>query len=122
MISIERASRLKAMLAKLAVVGAFTVAVGFALTGPAAPARADAATLSDFPLVVRCALLGTDRVFYLSTVRPDGVAVYISPDRLSGVITTTGTPIKVSATEGSGSCAGKTIDELRRSHQAFDVN
>jgi len=87
--------------------------------GPASaqPAEGDAA----FPIVVRCSLAGTERLYYLSTVKPDGRAVYLSPDHFSATITVEGKAHTISA-KGTGSCADKTIEELRAAGQVIDLN
>src|SRR5687767_5097062 len=73
-----------------------------------------------FPLAVQCSFAGTARYYYLSMIKPDGLAVYASPDGLAATITITGTATKI-ATEGNGSCTGKTIEELRDAGQALDI-
>jgi hypothetical protein len=77
-------------------------------------------SLNDFPFMMHCKHSGTDRVFYLAIITPGGVAVYISPDRKAGTITIRGPAIPVGG-DGAGSCAGKTIQQLREAGQAFDL-
>jgi hypothetical protein len=84
-------------------------------------ARAAEGSFTDFPFMVHCKNSGTDRAFYLAKVDPDGVVVYISPDNLAGTITLRG-PAKPVGGEGAGSCAGKTLDQLRAAGQAFDLH
>jgi hypothetical protein len=85
--------------------------------------RADAAegAFTDFPFMVYCENGGIDRAFYLAKIDPDGIAVYISPDNLAGTITLDGPAAPVGG-EWAGSCAGKTLDELRAAGQAFDLH
>ena len=84
-------------------------------------ARATEGSITDFPFMVLCQnSSGTERAFYLAKVDPDGVAVYISPDNLAGTITLRG-PAKAVGGEGAGSCAGKTLAELRSAGQVFDL-
>jgi len=79
-----------------------------------------AASLSDFPFMVHCENSGIDRAFYLAKVGTDGVAVYISPDRLAGTVTIDG-PAEPVGGDGSGNCVGKTIKQLKAAGQAFDL-
>lgn len=44
-------------------------------------------SFTDFPVMVHCEGKGIDRAFYLAKITPDGVAVYISPDRRAGIVT-----------------------------------
>jgi hypothetical protein len=74
----------------------------------------------DFPFMVHCKFNGTTRAFYLAKISPDGVALYISPDRQAGTITIYG-PAKPVGGSSSGSCAGRTILQLRDRGQAFDL-
>ena len=53
-------------------------------------ARADVGAFDDFPFLIHCEASGIHHAFYLSKIGPDGVAVYLSPDRLAGTITITG--------------------------------
>jgi hypothetical protein len=82
--------------------------------------HADEAKITDFPLFVNCATGETKRLFYLSTLNGEGVAVYISPDRQAGFITASGIAQPVSG-DASGDCGGKTLADLRNSGQAFDL-
>lgn len=99
-------------LAGLAAMIAGGVAVG-------GGARADEPVFSDFPVVVYCEYMGTTRAYYFSQLA-DGQAVYLAMDRQAGVITIDGTPRRAGG-EQSGSCADKTLDDLRSSGQAFDL-
>lgn len=102
--------------------GALVLAPLLMLTsmGHASVALAQQYTAKDYPLVVRCSFAGTERLFYLSTVAETGEAVYLSPDRMAATITPSGTASRVMA-DSAGSCAGKTVDELRQSGLAFDL-
>jgi len=83
-------------------------------------ANADDGTFDDFPFLIHCEISGLHRAFYLSTISPDGVAVYISPDRQAGTITIRGKAEPVGV-DGSGNCAGKTLEQLRSTDQAYDL-
>lgn len=91
-----------------------------ALSQFAAIAHSSEGSFDDFPFLVHCEVSGLHRAFYLSTISQDGVAVYISPDRLAGTITVRGKADPVGA-DGSGSCAGKTLEQLRSTGQAYDL-
>ncbi len=82
--------------------------------------KAQGPKLTDFPLFVNCAVGDSQRVFYLSTLKSDGVAVYISPDQQAGFITAAGVSKPISG-DASGDCGGKTLGDLRNSGQAFDL-
>ena len=97
------------------------VAVNIALLAAVVSFQVRAASLSDFPFMVHCEHSGINRVFYLAKVDPDGVAVYISPDRQAGTVTIDG-PAKPVGGDGSGDCVGKTIQQLRDSGKAFDLH
>ena len=73
-----------------------------------------------FPLIVSCSDAGTDRFFYLSTLRPDGTAVYLSPDNIAATITSSGAASRIQ-TEGNGTCTDKTVDQLRADGQTYDA-
>jgi hypothetical protein len=53
-------------------------------------------------------------------VSQDGTATYSASDRIAGTITIDGKAKAIGA-EGGGSCVGKTLSELRASHQAYDL-
>jgi hypothetical protein len=74
----------------------------------------------DFPLVVFCEYEGIGHVYYLSQVNPDGLAVYMTPDRQIGTITAIGTAQRISD-DRSGSCKDKTLSDLRSEGRAFDI-
>ena len=84
-----------------------------------AQTHASEGPFADFPVLVHCELNG-DRVYYLSRIGPDGVAVYMSPDRQAGTITVSGKAEPVDG-EFSGSCSGKTLEQLRSAGQAYDI-
>jgi hypothetical protein len=83
-------------------------------------AHAGEGSFDDFPFLIRCEAGGIHRAFYLSKIGPDGVAVYISPDNMAGTITIKGKAEPVGGS-GSGSCSGKTLEQLRSSGQAYDL-
>ena len=74
----------------------------------------------DFPYLVYCEMEGVDRAFYFSRLGADGVAIYLTPDNQAGTITIDGVARRVGG-EQTGSCADKTIDDLRSSGQAYDL-
>lgn len=76
--------------------------------------------LDRFPLVIQCKHRDTYHAFYLSRISTDGVATYAASDRIAGTITIDG-KAKAVGVEGGGSCLGKTLAELRASHQAYDL-
>src|SRR4051812_39090212 len=53
-------------------------------------AHASEGIIIDFPFLIHCEAGGVDRAFYLSKIDSNGVAVYVSPDRLAGTITIKG--------------------------------
>lgn len=109
-------------LKKALVVGKFSLGALIAAMSLTASgsAHADNLFVADFPLIVVCELNGIGKVYYLSELRSDGVAVYLTQDNLAASITVTGTP-KVVGGNRSGTCANKSIDQLRASGQAFDL-
>ena len=76
------------------------------------------ASFIDFPFMVNCELNGVDRAYYLARIDTDGVALYISPDNKAGTITIEGTAKPIGG-DWSGSCSGKTLEELKSAGQAF---
>ncbi len=83
--------------------------------------RAEEPSLADFPFVIHCKFKNTSHAFYASRLSPDGTAVYAASDRIAGTISLTG-EAKAIGSEVGGSCAGKTLKELRASGQAFDLS
>ena len=81
-------------------------------------AEAAEASFIDFPFMVNCELNGVDRAYYLARIDTDGVALYISPDNKAGTITIEGTAKPIGGA-WSGSCSGKTLEELKSAGQAF---
>lgn len=79
----------------------------------------DKVTFKDFPLVIYCEYEGIDHAYYFARLGPDGVAIYLTPDRLAGTITVDGVAKRIGG-EQSGTCGNKTIEELRSTGQAFD--
>jgi hypothetical protein len=83
-------------------------------------AHAQAGSFDDFPFLVRCELSGVIHAYYLSKIGPDGVAVYLTPDNRAGTITIRGKAEPVGG-DWSGSCVGKTLEELRSAGQTYDL-
>jgi hypothetical protein len=77
--------------------------------------------LSEFPFVVGCEYKGMFHAYYLSRVTPEGVATYVASEKLAGTITLDGHAKAVGGSNG-GSCVGKTLQQLRESGQAHDLN
>ena len=80
--------------------------------------RADEASFADFPFLVHCQLNGVERAYYLSRIDADGVAVYATPENQAGTITIFGKAKPIGG-NWSGSCTGKTLEQLRAAGQAF---
>lgn len=102
-------------MASVMVFGAWirkALASGVMLTTIGLPTMA-AADDFQFPYIVRCNTAGIDQIYYLSSVRENGVAVYVGASKQVAIITATGTPVKIQSEEAAGNCAGKTVDELR---------
>ena len=93
-----------------------------AITGAfyAAPAGAGGVSFKDFPYLIYCQYKNIDHAYYFSQVGPDGHAIYLTADGQAGAITIDGTAKRVGG-DGSGSCGGKTLNDLRASGQAFDL-
>jgi hypothetical protein len=99
----------------------FAAIAQWSFTGTYSPeARAQEGSFEDFPFLVRCELSGVIHAFYLSKIGRDGVAVYLTPDNQAGTITIRGKAEPVGG-DWSGSCAGKTLEQLRSAGQAFDL-
>ncbi|WP_245448944.1 hypothetical protein [Phyllobacterium sophorae] len=113
------ASHLRVKVRGVAIRTAFAaIALSQFAAADALHAQAEDASFTDFPFLVHCEAAGVDHAFYLSKIDPDGVAVYISPDRLAGTLTITGKAQLIGG-EGSGNCAGKTLEQLRSTGQAY---
>lgn len=82
--------------------------------------RAQDNPFDQFPLVIQCKHQETHHAFYLSRVSRDGVATYVASERIAGTITIDG-KAKAVGVEAAGSCVGKTLAELRASHQTYDL-
>ncbi|MBL0374751.1 hypothetical protein JJB09_22305 [Rhizobium sp. KVB221] len=80
-----------------------------------------AANIDDFPLAIQCEYKDIVHVYYLSRLRPDGTATYITPDRLGGTISIDGVANAMGGT-GEGSCLGKTLKQLRESGQTLEIH
>lgn len=84
------------------------------------PANAGDGSFGAFPFVVHCEGDRIHRFFYLSKIGPDGVAVYMTPDRQAGTISIDGTAKRI-LDEVAGTCSGKTLDQLRSAGQVYDM-
>ena len=84
------------------------------------PVLAEDLSFKDFPYLIYCESQGVDHAFYFSRLSPDGVAIYLTPDRQAGMITIDSVGRRVGG-EQSGTCANKTLDDLRTSKQAYDL-
>ncbi|MDR6670385.1 hypothetical protein [Rhizobium sp. 1399] len=92
-----------------------------ALTGlPLAAAEAQTSPFDQFPILIQCKYKETYHVFYISRISEDGVATYVASERMGGTITLDG-QAKATGGASGGSCVGKTLAELRASHQAYDL-
>jgi hypothetical protein len=87
---------------------------------PVTAAQAQDNPFDRFPVVIQCKYRETYHAFYLARVSQDGTATYSASDRIAGTITIDG-KAKAVGVEGGGSCLGKTLAELRASHQAYDL-
>lgn len=85
------------------------------------PIFAQDLSFKDFPFLIYCEVQGIDKAFYFSKLETDGVAFYLTPDRQAGTITIDGAAHRVGGDQ-SGTCAGKTLDDLRTSGQAYDLS
>jgi hypothetical protein len=104
---------------RLIVMTILTALVFFPITVTlSSTAHADDQSFLDFPFIVHCELNGVNRAFYLSSIGPDGVAVYINPERQVGTITVSGRATPLGG-DWSGSCSGKTLEQLRSAGQAY---
>ncbi|MFK0329485.1 hypothetical protein ACIQUB_00015 [Rhizobium sp. NPDC090275] len=98
---------------------ATTIALPY-LVGTAAAYAADD-PLKSFPIVIHCQQKDTTHIFYLSRVTDAGLATYVASDRIAGTISLDGQAKAVVGGEGGGNCVGKTLADLRASHQAYDL-
>jgi hypothetical protein len=99
----------------------FAAVALFSLAGAYCPgAHAQQGSFEDFPFLVYCELGSVIHAYYLSKIGPDGIAVYITPDNQAGTITIRGKAEPVGG-DWSGSCAGKTLEQLRSAGQARDL-
>jgi hypothetical protein len=81
--------------------------------------HAQGVSFIDFPFLVRCEVSGVQRAFYLAKIDPDGVAVYVSPDKQAATVTITGKAEPAVPVLGEGDCAGRTLEQLRSAGQAY---
>ncbi|RUM95761.1 hypothetical protein EET67_21395 [Pseudaminobacter arsenicus] len=87
----------------------------------ATPVFTEDLSFKDFPYLIYCEVQGVDHAFYFSRLDANGVAVYLSPGRQAGIITIDGAARRVGDGQ-SGTCANKTLDDLRTSGQAYDLS
>jgi hypothetical protein len=83
------------------------------------PVTAQPATFADFPLVIYCEYEGITHAYYFSQLS-GGQAVYMTPDRQVGVITTTGEARRLGG-DRSGSCQDMTLADLRAAGRTIDA-
>jgi|GEM_PF-634675 len=96
------------------------VCVGALALGWTGAAVAQDVTFRDFPYIIYCEYEGTHHAYYFTRVGPNGVAIYITPDRQAGTITVGGVARRVGG-DRSGSCFEKSLEDLRKAGQAFDL-
>jgi len=111
-------SRMKAGRTSIAAI----VALQFVCPWPGnAQSGGDVVAATDFPFLIYCEYEGLHHAYYFARVGPDGRAIYITPDRQAGMITIDGIAERIGG-DRPGSCADKTLEELRGAGQAFDVS
>src|SRR5688572_16193624 len=66
-------------------------------------ARADDVSFTDFPYVIYCQYEDIQHAYYFSQLGPDGLAIYLTPDRQAGAITIDGAAERIGG-DRSGSC------------------
>jgi hypothetical protein len=86
------------------------------------PSAAQEVEIRAFPLAIICEFSEIAHVFYLSKLQKNGVAVYVRPDGVVGMISLTGAASVVGGEGERGSCGGKTIEELRSAGQTVEFN
>ncbi len=102
-------------------IGGTLALFGIAQPMTALQASAQEPSLQAFPLAIVCESSGIPHVFYLSKLQKDGVAVYVRPDGLVGLISLTGTATVVGGDGERGSCGGKTLAEMRSAGQTVEL-
>jgi hypothetical protein len=101
---------------------AVLAAGGLLLLDPvASTAQAKHDLFDDFPVVIACEYKSTQHAFYLSRVTQDGTATYVASDKIAGTVSIDGKAKAIGGPTG-GNCVGKTLEELRSSGQAHDLN
>ncbi|GMG85121.1 hypothetical protein LNKW23_43370 [Paralimibaculum aggregatum] len=86
------------------------------------PAKADEIDIGGYPLVLVCDVGNVLLVGYLSEIGKEGGAVYISANgRQSIVIGTDGMLYPTETMRAEGSCAGRSLAELKADGRAFMV-
>jgi hypothetical protein len=105
------------------VIGTAFAAIALSPFAAVYDSRAHASEASDkFPFLLYCEVSGIIHGFYLSRIQPGGVAVYLTPDKeasTSIVISLTGKAESVGG-DWSGTCKGKTLQQLRSAGQIHD--
>ena len=96
--------------------------LGIAIAGmvSAVQSHAQEPTFADFPYVIYCEYEGIDHAYYFSQLDPEGLAIYLTPDRQVGAISIDGVAQRVGG-DRPGSCLDKTLEDLRAAGQAFDL-
>ena len=95
------------------IVGGVCVALLIGTAGSSLGASADQNVT--YPQIIICGKSGIRYFAYLDRIGSDGVATYITPSGQSATISE-GRVVR-SKGAAAGSCAGKTIDELREAGQ-----
>ena len=112
-LSCRSGTSVNSILYKLASIGVAAVP----LCLPGTQAFAQDLSFKDFPYLVYCEFQDVDRAYYFSKLGADGIAIYLTPDRQAGTITIDGVARRIGG-EQTGTCANKTLDELKSSGQA----
>jgi hypothetical protein len=90
-----------------------------ALVASPGPSLAEEAKVT-YPLVIICKNNGVSHFAYLNRIDAEGTATYMTPNgqfatvSAGGVIARAGVPVE-------GSCAGKTLEELRTAGQTLSI-
>jgi hypothetical protein len=81
--------------------------------------EARAVEVGEFPFLITCEAGGIHHAFYLVRIGQDGTAIYATHSGQAGTITLDGAPKRIGSGGVSGSCSGKTLEQLRSAGQAF---
>ncbi|MEM7021992.1 MAG: hypothetical protein AAF637_05285 [Pseudomonadota bacterium] len=90
---------------------------GLWLTGPTSVQAADEA--NSHPHVLVCEIKGTRHFAYLTRIDADGQAVYMTQSGQAAIVPDGGAVTREGAI--SGSCSGKTLEELVADGQAYFI-